>query len=140
MKRIHALSNVDVESKTAICSICGPTDIRIRTSGQNVCRTKQRELKRASYKVHAERGSSWIKGTSKKEKEKKELRDSGTCALCGTTENLVVDHDHETGFVRGILCHPHNVALGFFSDNIAHMAAAIEYLKEPPLAHMKLQY
>ena len=38
---------------------------------------------------------------------------SGKCALCDCeTKKLVVDHDHETGRVRGLLCTRCNIALG----------------------------
>lgn len=39
---------------------------------------------------------------------------NGLCAICGTPPSRpVVDHCHETGRVRGILCHPCNIALPF---------------------------
>jgi hypothetical protein len=39
-----------------------------------------------------------------------------------------VDHNHETLKVRGLLCWRCNSGLGFFKDNQAHLAMAIEYL------------
>ena len=53
---------------------------------------------------------------------------NGTCAIegCECTE-LVVDHDHKTGKIRGLLCSNHNVGLGHFSDNIKYLEAAIKY-------------
>lgn len=33
------------------------------------------------------------------------------CAACGSTENLHVDHCHDTGRVRGVLCHNCNTVL-----------------------------
>lgn len=39
------------------------------------------------------------------------------CSLCGTKEQLCVDHCHKTGRVRGILCTMHNTALGKFGDD-----------------------
>ena len=41
---------------------------------------------------------------------------------------LCVDHCHETGIVRGLLCHSCNTGLGKFEDNIPRMVDAIEYL------------
>lgn len=41
----------------------------------------------------------------------------GACALCGgIMERPVVDHDHSTGIVRGILCHPCNIKLPAIED------------------------
>jgi len=60
----------------------------------------------------------------------------GACAVCGTTAaNLVVDHDHDTGAVRGMLCSHCNTGLGFFRDSPAALRAAIDYLtKQESLA------
>ena len=55
------------------------------------------------------------------------------CDLCGKTseENkgyLNVDHNHETGKVRGILCRSCNTAIGKLGDNVAGLTKALEYL------------
>lgn len=42
---------------------------------------------------------------------------------------LVVDHDHKTGKVRGLLCHNCNRALGLFQDDTSYMYRALRYLK-----------
>lgn len=55
----------------------------------------------------------------------------GVCAICGgpqTGKNWHVDHDHETGEVRGILCHGCNHALGGARDNPDTLIAAAKYL------------
>jgi hypothetical protein len=55
----------------------------------------------------------------------------GLCAICeGPLERPHVDHDHTTGKVRGILCFNCNAGLGKFQDNVAVMAAAVEYLRK----------
>lgn len=58
----------------------------------------------------------------------------GKCAICGSTEaknfgdTLVVDHDHATGKVRGLLCGTCNTALGKFRDDPQILRSAICYL------------
>jgi len=63
----------------------------------------------------------------------------GKCAICGTTEGhrsrrgkvcrLAVDHDHQTGEVRGLLCNNCNRWLGRFKDSTKNLEAAVRYLK-----------
>ncbi|WP_159083913.1 endonuclease VII domain-containing protein [Nocardioides terrigena] len=62
----------------------------------------------------------------------------GVCAIChepegmtykGKPKALCVDHDHETGKVRGLLCAACNFALGKFRDNPALLRAAADYLE-----------
>ena len=58
----------------------------------------------------------------------------GACAICSgqvTARGWHVDHCHETGTVRGILCHQCNVGLGHFKDDPVRLAAAIAYLEAP---------
>lgn len=57
------------------------------------------------------------------------------CSICRIpAKTLVVDHDHATGLVRGILCHPCNMSLGMMKDDVKRLRAAIDYLERPPLA------
>ena len=42
----------------------------------------------------------------------------------------MVDHNHETKIIRGIICKNCNSALGMFKDNIIVMKNAIQYLEK----------
>lgn len=50
------------------------------------------------------------------------------CAICKRHADLVVDHNHVSGEIRGLLCHTCNVGLGQFGDSIARLKAAADYL------------
>lgn len=67
------------------------------------------------------------------------------CAICGKPErqtdprygtvlDLAVDHCHETGHIRGLLCSACNTAIGKFNDDPDTIRAAIAYLERqsPP--------
>jgi hypothetical protein len=62
-----------------------------------------------------------------------EMREAqrGLCAICGIkpSKKLVVDHDHSTGHIRGLLCAQCNTGLGLFKDNARALHGAIEYLR-----------
>ncbi len=50
------------------------------------------------------------------------------CAICGRTDADNVDHDHETGEVRGILCFKCNVAIGLLDEDASRALSAGAYL------------
>jgi hypothetical protein len=58
----------------------------------------------------------------------------GRCAVCGKlgptdwSGSFPVDHDHETGAMRGILCAGCNTAIGLMGDDPDRLLAAAAYL------------
>lgn len=67
--------------------------------------------------------------------EKMLAAQGGVCAICGVERNrngsrLCVDHHHESGTVRGILCHHCNTVLGKMNDDVFLLLKAIDYLLE----------
>lgn len=56
------------------------------------------------------------------------LADQGGCAICGEDpDRPCVDHDHDTGEVRGVLCHGCNIRLASLEDE-GYRTAAMAYL------------
>ena len=56
----------------------------------------------------------------------------GCCAICCEPEGkrrMAIDHDHETGQVRGLLCANCNRVLGYAKDSVLRLRAAIGYLQ-----------
>jgi len=91
-------------------------------------------LRLANQASQARRGDS-----SPEEIEILLAKQNGGCAICGAREGhrsargrscrLAIDHDHQTGTIRGLLCNNCNRGLGRFKDSIALLEAAIRYLK-----------
>jgi hypothetical protein len=64
-------------------------------------------------------------------------KQNNSCAICNVTSNKItnndcnfaVDHCHETGKIRGLLCNQCNRALGMFLDRVDILEKATAYLK-----------
>jgi hypothetical protein len=64
----------------------------------------------------------------------------GRCPICGTDKpggsgTWHVDHNHETGQVRGLLCNDCNIGLGAMKDSPDVMRRAILYMEERDDCH-----
>ena len=60
------------------------------------------------------------------------LTQNNVCAIClgpSTNENFLVDHNHITGEIRGLLCRLCNTGLGSFRDSPSYLRSAIAYLE-----------
>jgi hypothetical protein len=75
--------------------------------------------------------------------ERMKAAQAGACALCGQVpppskdgkEVLFVDHDHETGQVRALLCRRCNLAVGWVEKcDIAKIQTYLESFKQRSLA------
>jgi hypothetical protein len=66
------------------------------------------------------------------------LKQNNCCAICGKPETikwrgkikkLAIDHNHDTGKIRGLLCHFCNVGIGQFRDSLPLLQKAMDYIK-----------
>jgi hypothetical protein len=103
------------------CSVCGsslPTKDKRSGRYQRYCNNnckQQAYRNKHVYKISQE--------------QYRELRINGVCAICGIKGSLVVDHNHQTGHTRGMLCVFCNAGLGGFRDRIQYLENAIAYLQ-----------
>jgi Recombination endonuclease VII len=99
---------------------------RQRDADPDEFRRRQREYAlRYKYGLEWERFEAMLK------------RQDHRCAICGGSEPLVHDHDHDTGASRGLLCRRCNAGLGMFGDNLGLLEAATAYLRAPKLAEVQ---
>ena len=57
----------------------------------------------------------------------------GYCPIClrgRQFEDMVIDHNHNTGSIRGLICTTCNTSLGGFGDNPDTLLRAVDYLIE----------
>lgn len=52
------------------------------------------------------------------------------CDICGSSGKLVVDHDHRTLKIRGVLCNRCNVGIGMLNDSVDLLMKAAWYLEK----------
>lgn len=80
-------------------------------------------------------------GLTKKDYDALYMKQQGRCAICNNyetartktltdTKRLCVDHDHNTGAIRELLCTLCNTSLGALKEDISRLEAMIEYIKK----------
>ncbi len=108
------------------CKVCQKELLRER---------KQRNPKKYQDDLRRNRYLRWYGITIEDYDQMFEIQ-KGKCAICGTTrphfrknvKHFNVDHNHETGTVRGLLCNTCNRGLGLFRDNVGLIGKAFQYL------------
>ena len=120
-----------------------------RKNNREVLRQRQREYRKNNkeeinrrqneyYKRNKEtinRKAKWVALYSKykitkADYEKLYLKQNGRCAVCKKEfPSLSVDHNHETGIVRGLVCTKCNTALGLVYENTDILLSMIKYIK-----------
>lgn len=70
-------------------------------------------------------------GITKDQHNELMIEQDSKCAGCNChMDDPHTDHDHSTGKVRGLLCHPCNVALGLLKDNLKTLENLILYVEK----------
>ncbi len=97
------------------------------------CATHHRAFKKAQKKKNHERMVVKTYNLEAGDYDRLYVEQGGKCAICqhatGRTKRLAVDHDHDTGCVRGLLCGPCNQLVGYFRNSPETFRRAADYLE-----------
>lgn len=98
------------------------------------CKECLHEISVSEERVYRERVNRIKYRYNGSDEDVNRIFDTHMCEICGTVFNSKthkhVDHDHESGKIRGALCNKCNMGLGSFEDSINRMRLAISYLKK----------
>jgi len=151
----------DIAEQHKNCSVCGERkhfdeffNYKNKTDGKayrcKICDGEAREKwainnPHRSYLTMRKRNLKSRFGLSLEEYDEMLNKQKGGCALCGVTENkttgtqkthnFCVDHSHDTGKVRGLLCTSCNRGLGFLKDSSEILKKAAEYVRRHEETH-----
>ena len=129
--------NIEKRLKIKICNTCGYRGYKFFSSRQNKCKkclaTQQRAYRKTrpvSYWKNKDREYTIRHryGLSVEEYKKMFERQGGKCGICDRKPSMItdtptqhrtlqIDHNHNNGKIRGLLCNGCNRALGFIRDN-----------------------
>ena len=102
------------------------------------CKDCSADIQKQNYEKDKRR-NAWLKrayGLTLKDYEYMYSQQGGLCKICNRHfPQLVVDHNHHTGDIRGLLCDKCNRGLGYFDDSIEFINNASEYLEETSSYH-----
>lgn len=119
-----------------LCSTCYRTWWRAQPGNLEIEQARNAVAQRKKYqdRTPEERRAIVIRrhGLTRAEFDRMVADQGGGCAACGgvpAKRPLQIDHCHDTGQIRGILCGNCNSALGHAKDDVARLESLIVYLK-----------
>ena len=133
------------------CTKCGETkelaefhrDAKKHDGRRARCKTCLCEYKRQYYAANRDKASAYYYSTERDRRRHNkynltpeeimqlQIRQCNSCGVCQTWlgDSPYVDHCHETGRVRGLLCSNCNLAIGKLGDTIEGVRRALHYLR-----------
>lgn len=121
------------------CTVCDENKPKSAfQQGRKQCKRCRLDIKRAQYDPEKQKAindrrtwkvRAWRYGLTEDELTAMWDAQDYRCAICRKmTRTPSVDHCHETGQVRGLLCQKCNIMLGQANDSAQRLQAAIDYL------------
>ena len=110
-------------------------------SARYYAKNKERVLARSQARYYADKPTALAQarvrnlknfGMTPEQYEERLEAQGGVCAICKgppvSDKVYCVDHDHQTGAVRGLLCRKCNSGIGYLRDDPSIVRVALEYL------------
>lgn len=129
-KTVREPTNVDVPADHKLCRKCGEikphSEWHRNATASDGLSTRCKACRAAQGRAdHLKREY----GLTPEERDGLVAEQGGVCPICLSAPAEHVDHCHETGRVRGVLCFSCNAALGQFKDRPEMIRRAISYLE-----------
>lgn len=134
----HSVSEVSSDLQGR-CSVCGPVKVyrnspykgrpSYRCSIAAIASVRRRQEEAPD--VHRNARFQRLYGITVEQYDAMLNSQGGLCARCGQTSSgmrLAVDHCHDTGRVRGLLCGPCNTYLGRLEAGLGSLAGDLRYI------------
>lgn len=99
---------------------------KVRLHKRNFYRKHKDRLTKAAPSHHRKHRY----GLGEVEYQKLLQKQNNGCALCGQKKRLCVDHNHNTGKVRGLLCHGCNIDIRIFDRPVPELLKAWKYSQQ----------
>lgn len=105
----------------------------VRQRGRDAWRKGQAEGKGARWNLHKNLKAKY--GMTPADREALIEKHKGCCALCGVSVSFgragsaAIDHCHETGKIRGLLCSKCNTAIAVLGDDVTGLERALAYVR-----------
>jgi hypothetical protein len=130
------------DGRQAWCKSChGASVVESQRKHRDAYNARQRAWTEKNRKqvrsLHRDKHLQRIFGLTPDEYDRMLAEQGGVCAICkqpetkflnGRITNLVIDHNHSTGHIRGLLCDRCNRMIGYSQDNDWLLRNAAEYL------------
>jgi hypothetical protein len=123
----YSKNKYNLKVSIGVCVSCGGTEgFDSSFKSCDKCREKDRD------RMNTDANKRRLRNYGLVEQDYVQLveRQNGNCAICGLhfDQPLHIDHCHETGKIRGLLCHKCNTGIGLLGDNVEIIRRALRYL------------
>lgn len=122
----------DKKSKSGLCTYCKLCMKKYVQSGSGLISKKKGSKKYRNSKKGRESYYQRIFNITLKQYDEMFERQKGVCEMCGRINKyghrLCVDHNHETGEIRTLLCHHCNTLVGWIENNPGLCKKVMDYI------------